>query len=103
MENVLSHSCFVLSATRLVPEHTPTLLTETQLPLLENVPLAQMIQLFEVPPLHVWHADEHTEQEAPLAKLPSGQTWFDVVMDGAGSHFVLSIESCVKPDAHEVH
>ena len=62
-----------------------------------------MMQSLEVGPVHVWHSDEQTEQEAPLGKLPSGQSWFVVVTACTGLHFVGSEGLWLKPEAHEVH
>jgi hypothetical protein len=88
---------------RFVPWHTPSVSAETQAPLLEKVPEAQRMQSFDVPPVQVLQAEEHTAHAAPLGKLPSGHIWFVVVVAGNGSHFVLSTLSCEKPDLHAVH
>lgn len=49
----LSHSCLLLLAIKFEFSHTPSLFVDTQLPLRLYVPAPQMMQSFDVGPLHV--------------------------------------------------
>jgi len=84
--NSLSHSCLLLFAIRLEPSQTPFASVETQDPFSVYFPAPQMMQLFEVPPEHVWHNGEQGVQVVPLLKLPSGQTVPVEVTDATASH-----------------
>lgn len=78
---------------RVEPSHTPSELVPTHAPLKEYWPDPQMMQSFEVPPVHVSHDGEQGAHDAPLPKLPSGQTWPVDVADFGGMHFVRSFGS----------
>ena len=72
--HLLLHSCLLLSATRVEPEQTPFPSVPTQLPFSVYFPAPQMIQSFEVAPLHVWQRGEQGSHAVPLLKLASGHT-----------------------------
>ena len=90
---VLSHSCLLLSAIRLEFGQTPFPSALTQLPLNLYVPVAQIMQSFDVGPEHVAHDGEQGLQLVPSLTVPTGHAFpVDVVVCGA-IHFVLSLAS----------
>lgn len=93
----LSHSCLLLSAIKVEPWQTPLPSAETQLPLNMYFPAPQMMQSFEVAPVHVLQSGEHGVHDVPLLKLPSGQTVPVEVVDCTARHLVRSLAFWVKP------
>lgn len=91
LNDILSHSCLLLSAIRLEPVQTPFPSALTQLPLSLYEPEAQIIQLLDVAPEHVLQEGEQTLQVAPLLKLPSGHVVPVEVTELGPRHFVLSL------------
>ena len=66
--DIPSHSRLALSAIKPDPSQTPSELADTHVPLKLKKPVAQPIQSFGVPPVHVWHCEEHGKQEIPSLK-----------------------------------
>ena len=54
---------------------------DTHAPLEVKRPVAQIMQSLGVPPVHVWHDEEHGEQVVPVLKLPTGHVWPVEVID----------------------
>ena len=100
--NLPSHSRLLLSAIRPDPWQTPFALADTHAPLKVKRPVAQTMQSLEVPPVHVWHDEEHGEQVDPVLKLPTGHVWPVVVIDWGGLHLVGSFASWENPDLQAV-
>jgi hypothetical protein len=99
----LSHSCLLLSAIMFEPSQTPFPSVLTQLPLSLYCPFPQIMQSFDVSPVHVLQRGEHALQAVPSLKLPSGHTVPVEVVAAVGMHCVLSLAFCVKPVWHVRH
>lgn len=95
-----SHSFLLLSAMSLEPSQTPSEFAATQAPLNENRPDPQMMQSFDVPPVHVSQDESQGVHDVPPLKLPSGHIVPVDVMDRGGLHFVRSLGFCVNPALH---
>jgi hypothetical protein len=90
-----SHTCLTLLATKLDPVQTPFPSVVTQTPLSNVLPVAQIAQSLEVPPVHVWHSGEQGVHFPPLRKAPSGQVAPVESTCGAGWHL---LPDRVRPD-----
>jgi hypothetical protein len=72
---------------------TPFASVLTQFPLNLYVPVAQIIQSFDVGPVHVEQDGEQGEQVEPLLKLWGGHVAPVEVTEFGAIHFVLSLAS----------